>query len=86
MKTGRAVIPGLKDLPADMQSSFRKTFIRHIMKLVFSSSLLWNNPTLSVYQEEFDHIYSPLHSLLHTDDAVVFPVSISIKLAHLLVY
>jgi len=58
-----------------MQSTFRNAFIRHIMKLVFSGTSPWSNPNLSVYQHEFDIIYSPFRYHLHGDDAVVFPTN-----------
>ena len=74
-KLGKTQAPGLKDLPHNIQSNFRNLFIRHIMKLVFSDTSPWNNPSLSVYQREFDTVYSPLQYCLHADDAVILPVS-----------
>jgi hypothetical protein len=38
-EAGRVQVPGLKDLPYSIQSNFRNTFIRHIMKLVFSDAV-----------------------------------------------
>ena len=73
---GKTQAPGLKDLPYNIQSNFRNMFIRHIMKLVFSDVLPWNNPSLSVYQREFNIIYSPLQYHLHGDDAVTLPVRV----------
>ena len=75
-ETGKTQVPGLKDLPDNIQPNFRNIFIRHIMKLVFSDTSPWNNPSLSVYQHEFNLIYSPLQYCLHGDDAVVSPVTI----------
>ena len=69
-------IPGLKDLPFNIQSNFRNMFIRHIMKLVFSDTSPWSNPILSVYQHEFNKVYSHLQYRLHSDDVVVIPVTI----------
>jgi len=71
-EAGKTQVPGQKDLPQSIQLNFRNTFIRHIMKLVFSGASPWNNPNLSVYQYEFDVIYPPLRYRLHADDAVVF--------------
>ena len=87
-ETGKVQIPGLKDLPDDFQPNFRNAFIRHIMKLVFSDVSPWSNPSLSVYQHEFDIVYSPLRYRLHGDDAVVLLVSISMhrKNLHLLMF
>lgn len=71
-------MPGLRDLPHGIQSDFRNTFIRHIMKLIFSNTLPWNNPSLSVCQQEFNLVYSTSpRYCLHMDDAVVIPVTIS---------
>jgi len=74
-KTGKTQVPGLKDLPDNIQPNFRNMFIRHIMKLIFSDTLPWNSPSLSVYQHEFNLIYSSLRYRLHGDDAVVIPVT-----------
>jgi len=74
-ETGKVQVPGLRDLPQSIQSNFRNTFIRHIMKLVFSGVSPWSNPSLSVYQDEFNIVYSPLQYHLHTDDAVVIPTN-----------
>jgi len=77
-KTSKTQAPGLRDLPPSIQSNFHNIFIRHIMKLVFSSTLPWNNPSLSVYQQEFDLVYSTSPQYcLHADDAVVILVTIS---------
>jgi hypothetical protein len=46
------------------------------MKITFSGPSPWNNPSLPVYQHEFNLIYLPLQYLLHADDAVVSPVSL----------
>lgn len=72
---GKIQAPGLKDLPPAIQLNFRNSFIRHMMKLTFSGILPWKNPSLSVYQEEFNTIYPIFSYRLHADDAVVFPVS-----------
>jgi hypothetical protein len=77
-EAGKVQIPGLKDLPPSIQSKFRNTFIRHIIKLIFSDTSPWSNPSLSVYQQEFDYVYSPLRYRLHVDDAAVIPVTILI--------
>ena len=76
---GKVQVPGLKDLPHGIQSNFRNMFIHHIMKLVFSDPSPWNNPSILVYQHEFDLIYSPLQYRLHIDEAVVVPVTILIS-------
>ena len=75
-KLGITKAPGLKDLPHNIQSNFRNTFIRHIMKLVFSDGLPWSNPNLLVYQHEFDTVYFPLQYSLHGDDAVIVLVTL----------
>lgn len=72
---GKTQVPGLKDLPHGIQSNFRNTFIHHIMKLVFSGTSPWSNPSLSVYQHEFGVIYSSFQYRLHGDDAVVLPTN-----------
>ena len=46
------------------------------MKLVFSGTSPWSNPSLTVYQHEFNQVYSLLQYRLHGDDAVVMPVTI----------
>ena len=51
-------------------------FIRYIMKLMFSGTLPWSNPSLSAYQDKFNEVYSFLWYCLHGDDAVVMPVII----------
>ena len=75
---GKTQAPGVKDLPPSIYSGFRNIFIRHIMKLVFSDVSPWSNPSLSVYQHEFDLVYSPLRYHLQTGDAVTHPVTSSI--------
>ena len=82
-ETGKVQLPGLKDLPHSIQSNFCNTFIRHIMKLVFSDTSPWGNPSLSVSQHEFNLIYSPLQYRLHADDAVVIPVTILTKIPNI---
>lgn len=69
----------MKDLPHGLQPSFRNTFIRHIIKLVFSDILPWNNPSLPVLQCEFDLVYAPLRYQLHADDTAVIPVTIFVS-------
>ena len=69
-------VPGLKDLPPSIQPNFHNAFIHHIMKLVFSATLPWSNPSLSAYQDKFNKVYSFLRYRLHGDDAVVMPVII----------
>ena len=76
-ETGKTQVPGLKDLPIGIQSNFCNTFIHHIMKLVFSGTSPWSNPSLSVYQQEFNLIYSPLQYHLYAEDTAVLPVTIS---------
>ncbi|KAF9779590.1 hypothetical protein BJ322DRAFT_1113390 [Thelephora terrestris] len=70
-EAGKTQVPGLKDLPPNLQPSFRNTFIRHMMKVALSSMTPWSNPTLPVYQQEFAVIYPALPYRLHGDDAVV---------------
>jgi hypothetical protein len=65
----------LKDLPKNIQPTFRNTFIRRIMRLVFSDVFPWSNPALEVYQHEFNLIYPHLHYCLHTSDAVILPTN-----------
>ena len=72
---GKYHFPGVKDLPYAMQPHFRNTFIRHIMKIVFSGMSPWSNPTLPVYQQEFNQVYPQLAYHLHSDDAVVMPTN-----------
>jgi hypothetical protein len=74
-EAGKTQVPGLKDLPYTIQTNFRNTFIRHIIKLVCSDMSPWNNPSLSVYQHEFNLIYPHLRYRLHTDDAVIVPTN-----------
>ena len=74
---GKLQVPGLKDLLPILQPNFRNTFIRHIMKLVFSGTSPWSNPGISIYQQEFNTIYPDHPFRLHADDAVVLPVCIS---------
>ena len=74
---GKFQVPGLKDLPHGIQSRFRDTFIRHIMKLIFAGTSPWSNPTLAIYQREFAAIYPDLPYEIHADDALVLPVSVS---------
>lgn len=74
-EAGRVQFPGLRDLPPNIQHDFRNTFIRHMMKVTFSGTFPWSNPSLDVYQEEFNAVYPGIPSLLHADDAVVYPVS-----------
>lgn len=74
---GKFQVPGLRDLPPHIQSDFRNTFIRHIMKLTFSGTSPWTGPTLPVYQQEFAAIYPDLPYEIHAHDAVVLPVSFS---------
>jgi hypothetical protein len=73
-ETGKVQVPGLKDLPHTMQSNFRNMFIRHIMKLVFSDTSPWSNPSLLDYQHEFDTVYVSLRYCLDAEDAVVCSV------------
>ena len=73
---GKVQIPGLKDLLFNIQPNFHNMFICHIMKLVFSDTSPWSNPVLSVYQHEFNQVYSHLQYCLHSDDAVVILVTI----------
>lgn len=73
--TGKTHVPGLKDLPLGMQSNFRNTFIHRIMKLTLSGDQPWNNPTVAVYQKEFNNIYPQFQYQLCADDAVILPVS-----------
>ena len=80
--TGKFQIPGLKDLPPNIQPNFHNVFIRHIMKLVFSGTSPWSNPSVSVYQQEFNTIYPDHPFCLHGNDAVVLPVCISCYQSH----
>jgi hypothetical protein len=79
-KAGKTQYPGLKDLPHGLQPTFRNTFIRHIIRLVFSGVSPWSNPSLPVLQHEFDLVYLPLRYQLHTDDAAVIPVTIFVSM------
>ena len=76
-KDGKFQVPGLKDLPHNIQSRFWDTFIQHIMKLIFTGTSPWSNPTLAVYQQEFAAIYPDLPYEIHADDVLILPVSVS---------
>ena len=76
-ESGKYQVPGLKDLPPLIQPNFRNAFIRHIMKLVFSGTSPWSNPSVSIYQQEFNTIYPDHPFRTHADDAVVLPVCVS---------
>ena len=52
----------MKDLPHGLQSSFRNTFVRRIVKLVFSGISPWSNPSLPFLQHEFDLVYASNYS------------------------
>jgi hypothetical protein len=75
-EASKTQVPGLKDLPPNIHPNFRNTFIRHMMKITFSGMLPWSNPTVPVYQQEFNAVYPNLPYHLHGDDAVILSASI----------
>ena len=66
---------GIQDLPAAIHDDFRNTFIRRIMKLVFSSDTPWVSPPIETLQQEFNAAFPTHRVRLHLDDAAVVPVS-----------
>ena len=90
-ETGQKQQPGLKDLPLWLRENFRNLYIWRIIEWVGLSDQPWNNPCVASLEQEFYRVYSahqissddgaamPLRSArqirLHSDDAVVVPVS-----------
>jgi len=74
---GRKQQPGLRDLPEWLRESFRDRFICRIIEQVCLSETPWSNPNLSSLQRELNHAYPTPQIRLHSDDAVVVPVSSS---------
>ena len=69
------VYPGIKDLPAHIRTDFRNTFIRVVIREVFSSDQPWSNPDLPMLQLAYDKVY-PLHpARLRCNDAAFHPVN-----------
>jgi hypothetical protein len=69
------VYPGIKDLPTRIHTNFRNTFIRLIIRDVFTSTQPWVNPDLSMLQLAYDKIYPAYPAHLQSNDAVFHPVS-----------
>lgn len=73
-KDGEKRAVGIQDLPNAVRVGFRDSYIRRVIKLVFSSDTPWANPSIDVLQQEFNASF-PNHCVkMHLDDAAAFPV------------
>jgi len=69
------VYPGIKELPEHIRTNFRNTFIRVVIRNVFSSNQPWSNPDLQMLQLAYDKVFPSYPARLRCNDAIFHPVT-----------
>ena len=73
---GTKYVAEIQNLPDPIRLGFRNTYIRRVIKRVFTSSTPWINPPIDVLQQEFNTAYPSYNIKLHPDDAATAPVCV----------